>query len=1075
MGKVLPMSQTSALPYLRQKAWAWREWAANLVAEPVPEPGKVDFALWQTGLGVVVPSLWEAQRDAISLLRGHEVPPQERTLAVLLTISPDSEGLVLTRTGLSGLTRAFLDSLALQVHQEMAQPARYRWVGYKQEHEGFRPVPEMGLLRRIRRRLALAPQADYDQVLDWATAHMAHSSLDQRCVLAALLPDQGWAPKVARDCLQAPQHRWGYRILPEFCWALLPSLRDADLVHELCEAQSYGAPPADMATSLLANLGSRAYPTVLRYLQGADREQWAEPLWEVEDAELAGQLKVLLEDRLLRPKLATYYEKFPQLGLPVLAQAALAPGKSKETARVMLTQILRRVQQLPPLEARERAYCDQLLARFAHAALEAEPAELPGVLREPPWLTRRQPQSKEVAQSRPVDFEEKIHWQEPLPRDYYYSVPPPPGMSDEAAYQRIRKHLDAKENLTLSELDRLSDSRALRIWLELEPRRCHDPWDGLLPLLRRFALDGLPGFLRFAERNSQLVVQELQIVESPRLALLMAGALHSPRGRKLAAHWLLAYPRAALLGLIPAAVGTPGPPRSVAEEGVRWLALKLGSEPVLEVGQELDVAAALQSVLDFDPLLTLPARMPRLPFFLDASALPRPLLKSGKALPLSALEHLLTMLSFTPLDPPYAGLVQVREACQPDSLEEFAWELYLLWNASGYPAKEKWMFQSLACFGGDEVARRLGPLMRQWPQQSLFARAEQGLDLLGLIGTDVALMHVYQLSQKVKSKALQEKARLKLDEIASRRGLTAEELADRMVSDLDLEEDGSCTLDLGQRLLKVRFDQHLKPQLVDGEGKLLKEFPKVSGELAETAAARWKALQKDAKVLGKSQVLRLELAMSQRRRWTQSAWQLFLLGHPLLVHLVRRLLWGVYLEDRLLEGFRVAEDSSLANLQDAPFELPAGAFLGIPYPLELEEQALQAWSQIFADYQILQPFPQLGRPIYRLKEAEKASLTLERQQKRKVHPGKLLNLEERGWVRGETLDGGCCTSLRRPLGSEFTAELEFHDGIFLGALQQSGDQVLGPLRLERQGQTACWGELDPVATSEILADLEGLR
>lgn len=1075
MEKVLPMAQANALSPFRNKAWAWREWAADLAAEPTGETGKVDFALWENGLGVVVPSLWEAQRDAIRRLRGQEVPLPELTQAVLLAISPDSEGLLLNQTGLLDLTRAFLGSLALQVHQEMVQPARYGWVGYKREQEGFRPVPEFGLLRKIRRRLALAPQADYDQVVQWATGHIVQSSLDQRCVLAALLPDQGWAPQVARDCLQAPPHRWGYRILPEFSWALLPSLRDADLVHELCEAQSYGAPPADMATSLLANLGSRAYPTVLRYLQGADRGQWAEPLWEVEDAELAGQLKVLLEDRLLRPKLAAYYEKFPQLGLPVLAQAALAPGKSKETARVVLTQILRRLQKLPPLEARERAYCEQLLARFAKVASEAEPAELPGVLRDPPWLSRRQPQTSVVAQARAVDFEERIHWHDPLPKDHYYSVPPPPGMSDEAAYQRIRRNLEAKENLTLSELDRLSDSRALHIWLEVEPRRCYDPWDGLLPLLRRFGLDGLPGFLRFAERNPQLVVQELQIVESPRLAVLMAGALRSPRGRKLAARWLLAYPRAALLGLIPAAVGTPGPPRSVAEEGVRWLATKLGLQPVLEVGQELGVTAALQSVLEFDPLLTLPAKLPKLPAFLDASALPRPLLINGKALPLSALGHLLTMLSFTPLDPPYAGLLQVREACQPDSLEEFAWELYLLWNASGYPAKEKWMFQSLACFGGDEVARRLGPLMRQWPQQSLFARAEQGLDLLGLIGTDVALMHVYQLSQKVKSKALQEKARLKLDEIASRRGLTAEELADRLVSDLDLEEDGSCTLDLGQRRLKVRFDQHLKPQLVDGEGKLLKDFPKVSGQLAEASAARWKTLQKDAKVLGKTQVLRLELAMSQRRRWTQSAWQLFLLGHPLLVHLVRRLLWGVYVEDRLLDGFRVAEDSSLADLQDATFQLPAEASLGILHPLELEAQTLQAWSQLFADYQILQPFPQLGRPVYRLSELEKASAQLERQRGRKVHPGQLLNLEERGWVRGETLDGGCCMSLRRPLASNLMAELEFHDGIFLGALQQSGEQTLETLRLERQGQPCCWGELHPIDVSEILADLEGLR
>lgn len=243
----------------------------------------------------------------------------------------------------------------------------------------------------------------------------------------------------------------------------------------------------------------------------------------------------------------------------------------------------------------------------------------------------------------------------------------------------------------------------------------------------------------------------------------------------------------------------------------------------------------------------------------------------------------------------------------------------------------------------------MAPLVRVWPQENLFARAEQGLDVLALIGTDVALMHLYQMSQKLKSKALQDKARAKLEEIAGRRGLTPAQLADRLVPDLDLEPDGSCSLSYGSRCFRVIFDEHLRPQLLDPDGKAIKDLPKGGAQddaaLVEEANRRWKALKKDVKTLGSAQILRLELAMGQRRRWSAEAWTLFLLQHPLLQHLVRRLVWGVYHENRLVTTFRVAEDGTLADIQDECWTLPSDALVGIPHPLELTPEQLKAWGQ----------------------------------------------------------------------------------------------------------------------------------
>jgi hypothetical protein len=173
--------------------------------------------------------------------------------------------------------------------------------------------------------------------------------------------------------------------------------------------------------------------------------------------------------------------------------------------------------------------------------------------------------------------------------------------------------------------------------------------------------------------------------------------------------------------------------------------------------------------------------------------------------------------------------------------------------------------------GGDEVARKLTPLIRVWPGESLQARAVSGLDILARIGTDLALMHLNGVAQKVKFKGLQEKAREKMDEIAQNRGLTADELADRLVPDLDLDPDGSRTLDFGTRQFRVSFDEALKPVVVDGSGKTLSDLPKPNksddATKAKEADAIWKTLKKDVKAIAQNQIVRLELAMCSQRRW----------------------------------------------------------------------------------------------------------------------------------------------------------------------------------------------------------------
>jgi hypothetical protein len=346
-----------------------------------------------------------------------------------------------------------------------------------------------------------------------------------------------------------------------------------------------------------------------------------------------------------------------------------------------------------------------------------------------------------------------------------------------------------------------------------------------------------------------------------------------------------------------------------------------------------------------------------------------------------------------------------------------------------------------------------------------------GLDVLGLIGTDVALMHLHGIAQKLKFKGLQEKARQKIAQIAESRGLTVDELADRLVPDLDLDADGSRSLDFGPRQFRVGFDEALRPVVFDAQTSRAGELPKPAkaddAKLAAAATETWKTLKKDAKAIASGQILRLELAMCSRRRWAADGFRTFLVEHPLVVHLTRRLVWGVFDEKgRLKNTFRVAEDRSYADASDAEFNLAAGVTVGIVHALELDAKSTGSWSQILADYTLIQPFPQIGRPTFALEPKEKGKTKLDRVKGRKVKTGKVMGLQNRGWRKGSPQDAGQIYEMVKPLGELGQAELAFDPGINAGGMDSvEPEQTLGELTLPVKAEA-----LDPILFSELVRD-----
>ncbi|MEC9398556.1 MAG: DUF4132 domain-containing protein, partial [Myxococcota bacterium] len=174
------------------------------------------------------------------------------------------------------------------------------------------------------------------------------------------------------------------------------------------------------------------------------------------------------------------------------------------------------------------------------------------------------------------------------------------------------------------------------------------------------------------------------------------------------------------------------------------------------------------------------------------------------------------------------------------------------------------------------------------------------------------------------------------------------------------------TLALGGRdALEVWLDEDLEPHL---EGVDIEE-------LDESLRLRWERLGKLCARQARFQSRRFERAMRQQRSWGIQTWCADILEHPLLGMLAHKLLWGVYDDNgALISTFRIDETGGLVDIEDELFgidEAPERC-IQLVHPIQLPEDTLRAWSQVFTDYEIIQPFEQLSRQVWTFEAANDA-------------------------------------------------------------------------------------------------------
>jgi hypothetical protein len=711
---------------------------------------------------------------------------------------------------------------------------------------------------------------------------------------------------------------------------------------------------------------------------------------------------------------------------------------------------------------------------------EAGPDRLPPLLVSPPWLHRRPAAKPVVVADLPVPAAAE-RWEDGEREEWLKT-----GLESSGTRNDWRQLLDDYRagmigwhdtalflNAPVEEVRSL-----LAAW---EPAYPYDVEEWGKGIAARFGLDAVPPLVRVAQSSPGRGGEVLLPFATAEVAAVMAGLFaRTKQPRRWGLAWLARHREHAAQLLIPAAAGKPGTARRDAEAALRHLH-GLGVD-VAGLAASCGAQAAIDALLSVDPVDVLPAKLPVLGEWADPRLLPQVLLRDRThALSAEAAHHLLMTAALSKPGEVYAGLPVAREALDPASLATFAWAVFEQWYKAGGPSKESWALHALGWFGDDTTVRALSPLIRSWPGASQHARAVAGLDVLADIGTEVALSHLNGIAEKVPFKGLKTRAQEKVSQIAAELGLSRDQLADRLVPRLGLDDEASLVIDYGPRQFRVGFDEQLKPYVLDPDGKRRKDLPKPGAkddqDLAPLEHKRFSALKKDVRTIASDQIARLERAMVDRRTWTAEEFGTVLTGHPLLWHIVRRLVW---ITDAG-QSFRPAEDRTLADSGDDEVTLPADATVRVAHPVDLPDAA--AWGEVFADYEILQPFPQLGRPLHVLARSEDLLPRLKKYCDVRYPVGKVLGLTKKGWVRGEPQDAGVECWITRPLpgGGALVASLD--PGIAVGAVDVFPEVGFSDVWFSPSGR-GNWSapknapstyEVDPITTSELLSELESLQ
>ncbi|MBY3241978.1 DUF4132 domain-containing protein [Rhizobium laguerreae] len=348
-------------------------------------------------------------------------------------------------------------------------------------------------------------------------------------------------------------------------------------------------------------------------------------------------------------------------------------------------------------------------------------------------------------------------------------------------------------------------------------------------------------------------------------------------------------------------------------------------------------------------------------------------------------------------------------------------------------------------------------------------------------------------SQRHKQPGMRKYAGEVITAFAEARGWTPAELGDRTMPSAGIDEDGILELPIGERLYRARLvaergkngAQELKLVLENPDGKPIASLPTPTDpEEAEEAKEGKKLLSSAKKELKQTVELqsgRLYEAMCAARIWPREDFETFLLAHPIVGRLLRRLvLAGHDDKGKIIGSFRALDDGSFTNAEDEPVKLDTFAGISIAHRVSLGEAGAKAWKTHLDDYEVQPLFEQLDRPV--LSDEKPNAKHIDDRKGWMIDNLTLRSAAEAlGYVRGSVEDGAGFYTYEKAFGDcGFAAVIEF-TGSYIGENERV-PKALTEMRFAKilpGGRVIYGGEttlskVPPVLLSETWNDLHAI-
>jgi HAMP domain-containing protein len=349
--------------------------------------------------------------------------------------------------------------------------------------------------------------------------------------------------------------------------------------------------------------------------------------------------------------------------------------------------------------------------------------------------------------------------------------------------------------------------------------------------------------------------------------------------------------------------------------------------------------------------------------------------------------------------------------------------------ATNAPAKQRGALLLYGYHAKENDVFILRKQIEDWAESSRGAIAADAVKAMALGGSDLALITVDNIGRKFKNKQVKSAGVTAFAAAAEALGTTAEVLGDRIIPTLGFDMRGEKTIDYGSRTFTAALSASLSITIKDENGKPIKSLPKPGAkddaEKAEAAKTEFSALKKSLKTVVDTQRQRLEQALATGRDWDAAAWEKLFVQNPIMHSFAETLIWGIYEDSSLKDSFRYMNDGSFTTVDEEEFLIPEGAKIGLVHPLDLDAGLLSQWKQQLEDYEIDQPFDQIGRKVFTLGDGEEKAHGIDRFGGRKMLGITLAGrLQKSGWYKGSVQDAGCFYTYYREIG-ELGAQLYF--------------------------------------------------